>query len=56
MPGTSRPLIEQMGHRLTADVPDEPILVEADATRRAQVIVNLLTTPPSTASMTGASG
>lgn len=39
---TSRPLIEQMNHRLTVVAPDEPIQVEADLTRMAQVIVNLL--------------
>jgi signal transduction histidine kinase/ActR/RegA family two-component response regulator len=48
---TTRPLIEARGHRLTVDVPGEPIVVDADATRLAQVVSNLLNnaakyTPP----------
>jgi signal transduction histidine kinase len=39
---SSRPLIEQQGHDLTLDVPDEPIYVDADETRLSQVIANLL--------------
>jgi signal transduction histidine kinase/ActR/RegA family two-component response regulator len=39
---TSRPLIETAGHDLTLDVPDEPIYVNADATRLSQVFANLL--------------
>jgi len=39
---TSRPAIEQAGHELTVLVPDDPILVDADATRLAQVVSNLL--------------
>ena len=38
----SRPLIDQQGHELTLDVPDEPIYVDADDTRLTQVFVNLL--------------
>ncbi len=39
---TSQPIIEQAGHAFTLDVPDAPILVEADETRLAQVFANLL--------------
>jgi PAS domain S-box-containing protein len=39
---TSRPLIEQMGHELIVTLPKEPIVVDADLTRLAQVFVNLL--------------
>ncbi len=39
---TSRPLIEQSGHRLTLDLPAEPLCVDADVTRIAQVVANLL--------------
>ena len=40
---TSHPLIEQAGHELVVTVPDEPIFVDGDATRLAQVVLNLLT-------------
>ncbi|MEP7380957.1 MAG: histidine kinase N-terminal domain-containing protein [Gemmatimonadota bacterium] len=39
---TSRPLIDQMQQTLRVDVPDEPIVVDADLTRMAQVFMNLL--------------
>ena len=39
---TSRPLIEQHGHELIVTLPPEPIPLEADLTRLAQVFVNLL--------------
>ena len=39
---TSRPLIESSGHELTVSVPPEPIFVDADVTRLAQVFANLL--------------
>jgi CheY-like chemotaxis protein len=39
---TSRPLIEQRGHRLTVRVPRDPLHVNADATRLTQVFANLL--------------
>lgn len=39
---TSRPLIEQMGHTLTMTLPEQPIIVNADLTRLAQVFLNLL--------------
>lgn len=39
---TSRPLIEEMGHQLTLSLPPEPIYLDADLTRLAQVILNLL--------------
>ena len=38
----SRPLIEQMDHQLSVTIPPEPIMVDADMTRLAQVFVNLL--------------
>ena len=39
---TSRPVIEQAGHEFVVVVPEEPILVDGDATRLAQVVSNLL--------------
>jgi len=39
---TSRPLIEQQGHELVLDVPDEPIHVDGDETRLCQVFANIL--------------
>lgn len=39
---TSRPLIEQMGHRLTITQPRKSLIVDADLTRLAQVFLNLL--------------
>jgi PAS domain S-box-containing protein len=39
---TSRPLLDARGHELTLDLPREPLRVEADATRLAQVVSNLL--------------
>ncbi len=38
----SRPLMEARKHRLTVNCLDEPIRLEADATRLTQVVVNLL--------------
>ncbi len=39
----ARPLFESLSHRLTVDVPAaDPIRIEADPTRLAQVVVNLL--------------
>jgi PAS domain S-box-containing protein len=38
----SRPLVEKRGHELTVTVPHEPIYFEADPTRLAQVLSNLL--------------
>jgi PAS domain S-box-containing protein len=40
---TARPLIDQMGHRLTVTLPGRPVVVDADLTRLAQVFANLLT-------------
>jgi PAS domain S-box-containing protein len=39
---TSRPLLEERRHRLEVQLPPQPIFVEADPTRLAQVILNLL--------------
>ncbi len=39
---TSRPLIEANGHELTITVPPQSVFVEADPTRLAQVVSNLL--------------
>ena len=39
----SRPLIEASGHRLTVALPPEPVWLDADPTRLAQVFANLLT-------------
>jgi PAS domain S-box-containing protein len=38
----ARPIIEEQGHRLLVELPDQPLLLEADATRLAQVVSNLL--------------
>ena len=40
---TARPTIDAQGHELSVSVPDQPIWVEADLVRLAQVIANLLT-------------
>jgi len=39
---SSRPLIDKMGHELTVILPKQPMIVEADLTRLAQVFSNLL--------------
>jgi signal transduction histidine kinase len=39
---TSRPLIEASGHELTVVLPSDPVYVEADVARLAQVFANLL--------------
>jgi PAS domain S-box-containing protein len=39
---TTRPLIEQAGHQLTVLLPPDPIHVDADLTRLAQVFTNLI--------------
>jgi len=39
---TSGPLIKEMGHELSIEIPDEPIVLDADFTRLAQVFMNLL--------------
>ncbi|MBV9122124.1 MAG: ATP-binding protein, partial [Planctomycetes bacterium] len=38
----SRPLLDRQRQRLTVDLPPEPVLLEADSTRLAQVLGNLL--------------
>ncbi|WP_377155111.1 ATP-binding protein [Roseateles sp. UC29_93] len=40
---TSQPAIDQSGHTLTLSAPGRPVFVDADATRLAQVFLNLLT-------------
>ena len=40
---TSRPHIEAKGHRLTVEMPPEPVVLAADPLRLAQVLTNLLT-------------
>ncbi len=40
---TARPMIEAAGHQFTLSLPKEPILIDADLTRLAQVFSNLLT-------------
>ncbi len=40
---TSRPLIEAAGHRFTVTLPPAPVYLDADLTRLAQVVSNLLT-------------
>jgi CheY-like chemotaxis protein len=40
---TSRPVIEHHGHELAIAVPDEPVVVDGDPIRLAQVVSNLLT-------------
>jgi PAS domain S-box-containing protein len=39
---TSRPLIDHLGHHLTVTLPGQPVTVDADPTRLAQVFSNLL--------------
>jgi CheY-like chemotaxis protein len=39
---TSQPLLESGGHHFTLQMPGEPIVLEADAARLAQVVSNLL--------------
>jgi signal transduction histidine kinase/CheY-like chemotaxis protein len=39
---SSRPLIASRRHRLTTTIPDEPLVVDGDAVRLAQVFANLL--------------
>jgi len=38
----SKPDVDAAGHTLTIEVPDEPIVLFADVTRLAQIIINLL--------------
>ncbi|QJR35947.1 PAS domain-containing protein [Gemmatimonas groenlandica] len=40
---TSRPLIDQGAHYLVVDLPDEPVFVDGDPVRLAQIVSNLLT-------------
>ena len=38
----ARPMIDERGHRLTLDLPDEPVTLNADPARLEQVLANLL--------------
>jgi signal transduction histidine kinase len=38
----ARPVIDERGHRLTLDLPDEPVALSADPARLEQVLANLL--------------
>jgi len=40
---TAQPMIDAKGHELSVSVPDQPVWVESDPIRMAQVIANLLT-------------
>lgn len=40
---TARPVVEEAGHELTVSLPPEPVPLDADLTRLAQVFGNLLT-------------
>ena len=37
------PLITNLGHQVSVNLPEEPLMIAADATRMEQIIVNLLT-------------
>ncbi|WP_373061914.1 response regulator [Gemmatimonas sp.] len=39
---TSRPLIDEMGHQLTVEMPETPLLLRGDPARLTQVVANLL--------------
>src|SRR5690606_17945589 len=39
---TVRPLINEMGHELTLETPEDPVFLDADRTRLGQVFANLL--------------
>src|SRR5262249_55420074 len=39
---SARPLIDRAGHALNISLPSEPIVIHADGTRLAQVLLNLL--------------
>jgi two-component system CheB/CheR fusion protein len=39
---TSRPVIDEAGHKLTVNLPPEPLMLDADPMRLAQVFLNLL--------------
>jgi signal transduction histidine kinase len=39
---SSRPLIEQFGHKLTVNLPENPVYLQADVVRLSQVFTNLL--------------
>jgi CheY-like chemotaxis protein len=40
---TAQPMIDEAGHELTVSLPQQPIYLDADLTRLAQVVSNLLT-------------
>jgi two-component system, sensor histidine kinase len=39
---TSRPLLDEAGHHVTVELPDEPVIVHGDTVRLTQVFANLL--------------
>ncbi len=39
---TSRPLIDERGHRLVVTLPSEPLVLDADPVRLSQIVANLL--------------
>jgi PAS domain S-box-containing protein len=39
---TVRPVLDEAGHRLNVELPDRPLIVDADASRLSQVLSNLL--------------
>jgi signal transduction histidine kinase len=39
---TSQPLIDEAGHRLTLQLPDEPVWIDGDLVRLSQLLANLL--------------
>jgi len=39
---TARPILDEQGHRLSVELPHQPLILDADASRLAQVVSNLL--------------
>ena len=39
---TCRPFIDEQGHKLSFDLPSQPICLNADPTRLAQVLANMI--------------
>jgi PAS domain S-box-containing protein len=53
---TSKPLIERAGHRLTLYLPAQPVMLDADPVRLAQVFANLLNNAAKYTPVTPAAG